>query len=97
VVSDQDGFYLVAKSVLSTNDEALDGFTMHPNPAGEQLQISTTNEPMSQIAIYSMLGKQILNVQVNNQTTATLDISGLTQGVYVVIIDNKTTKKLIKY
>jgi choice-of-anchor B domain-containing protein len=96
VISDQDGFYLVAPSTLSNNDQSLDGFAMYPNPAGDQLQITTANQPMSNIAVYSMLGKQLFNIQLNNQTSAQIDVSGLSQGIYMVVIDNKTTKKLIK-
>lgn len=96
VISDQDGFYLVAPSVLSTDEVSLDGFSIYPNPANDQIQITTANEPITEVVIYSILGKQVLSQKPNGQTAATVDISSLTSGVYLVVIDNKITKKLIK-
>ena len=47
------------------------------------------------VAVYDILGKQVLNKTVNNNT---LDVSGLTSGMYIMKVsqDNASiTKKLV--
>ena len=71
-------------------------FSIYPNPANNQLQISVLETGTTQsIKVYDMLGNQILSLPVENALT-TLDISNFASGVYFVSLNNNTTKKFIK-
>lgn len=86
----------VTSANLRVAQNAIEGLKMYPNPvSGNTLYItSTTNEEKS-IAIYDVLGKQVLSANVSDQA---LNVSSLKNGVYIVKITEagKTaTRKLI--
>lgn len=56
---------------------------IYPNPASTQLHIVSA-EPLQQIILYNVQGQQLYRLQVNNQTNATLDLSHLTPGIYLL-------------
>lgn len=81
---------------LSNNQfNEIAGFSMYPNPVSNgKLFISSDNNIEKTVAIYDLIGKEIINQTVTNE----LNISSLTAGVYVVKVteEGKTaTRKLI--
>jgi len=83
---------------LSTEEYLLTNSTvLYPNPAHNQILISSDSQ-LEKISIYSILGEKILE-QPSNQNETSLDVSFLSNGVYLVIIKNDNgssiTKKLI--
>ncbi len=83
--------------VLSTkNFDAVSGLKMFPNPlSGNILNITSDANASKTVAIYDVLGKQVLNTVVTNET---VNVSGLTSGVYIVKVteEGKTaTRKLV--
>ncbi len=83
---------------LSTEDYNLaKSAILYPNPAQNQIIISLDYQPKT-ISIYSILGEKILE-QSSNQNETSVDVSNLSNGVYLVNIksDNgvSITKKLI--
>ena len=74
----------------------IDGLTMYPNPSnGNTLYFTTFANAELDIQVYDVLGKQIINSKVLNNT---LNISNLNQGIYIVKIteEGKTaTRKLV--
>jgi hypothetical protein len=83
--------------VLSTkNFNTIDGLTMYPNPvSGNTLYINTTANAVKQVQVYNVLGKQVINTTVANNS---LNVANLTSGVYIVKIteEGKTaTRKLV--
>lgn len=86
----------VTSLVLSNNQfNEIAGFSMYPNPVSNgKLFISSDNNIEKTVAIYDLIGKEIINQTVTNE----LNISSLTAGVYVVKVteEGKTaTRKLI--
>jgi len=63
--------------------------SLSPNPANENEPININGGEFKTIQIYDMLGKEIYIEIVNNQ------IIGLSEGMYIVIIDNHFRFKLI--
>ncbi|WP_420378608.1 T9SS type A sorting domain-containing protein [Gilvibacter sp.] len=58
---------------------------MYPNPAGDELQIQwNANEPLEAITIFDITGKQVLNLELNQQTGLSVDVSELATGLYLV-------------
>lgn len=86
----------VTPLTLSTDEFASTGFNIYPNPvtSGVVNITSTSNEVIS-VTVYDILGKQVLNTQVENNT---LNVSSLNTGIYILNINqngNTSTKKLV--
>lgn len=81
--------------LASSSFTTIDGLNMYPNPAKNNLFIETALNSNITISIVNMLGKEVLNTTVVNNT---VNVSNLTSGIYIVKIteEGKTaTKKLI--
>ena len=82
--------------VLSANSfSQIDGLKMYPNPTKNNLFIETALNSDINVSIVNMLGKEVVNTKVVNNT---VNVSNLTSGIYIVKIteEGKTsTKKLI--
>ena len=68
---------------------------MYPNPTKNNLFIETALNSDINVSIVNMLGKEVVNTNVVNNT---VNVSNLTSGIYIVKIteEGKTsTKKLI--
>jgi hypothetical protein len=81
---------------LSVENVLLDAFSVYPNPTSTGFVniTSKTNETI-QVAVFDILGKQVLNNTVKNNR---LNVSNLTTGVYIMKISqngNIITKKLV--
>lgn len=76
-------------------NEVLD-FKIYPNPASDFITIESNNLKVSAIAIYDILGKQVLSQK--ELTDNQLDVSNLKNGIYFLNISangNSITKKVI--
>ena len=71
-------------SSLSVNDNTLSSLKMYPNPSTDVVTFKGLN-PINSITIYSQLGQKVLHVNPQEITT-TVDVSGLTSGIYMVTI-----------
>lgn len=92
-----DNILLTVNSLLSTNSFDVNTFKIHPNPANNILNIQAGSNVQS-VSVYNILGQEVLNRTLNN-TNATIDISSLNIGVYVIkaLIDgNVVSSKFIK-
>ncbi|MFC4738699.1 T9SS type A sorting domain-containing protein [Flavobacterium ponti] len=82
---------------LSTKTfDAIAGLSLYPNPvSGNVLNITSAANLDMNVAIFDVLGKQVINTKVTNNT---VNVSNLNAGVYIVKIteDGKTaTRKLV--
>ncbi|MGB1102873.1 MAG: T9SS type A sorting domain-containing protein [Crocinitomicaceae bacterium] len=78
------------------NDAAL--VSIYPNPSAGLFNI-TSDQKISEISIYNILGERITNYHFSDNRTAVLDIRALANGSYYMIIhinDTEIWKKLIK-
>lgn len=92
-----DAVALGTFSTLSTTSfDAISRLTMYPNPlSGNILNITSAANATKTVAIYDLLGKQVVNTTTTNQT---INVTALTAGVYIVKIteEGKTaTRKLV--
>ncbi len=76
------GFAKVNNGVAAVATATKNTVTAFPNPAGNVLNLASQNN-IEQISIYNMLGQNVLNTNVN-ATTATLNVSNLAPGVYIL-------------
>jgi len=86
----------LSELTLSTKNNQIQGFGMYPNPTSlGYITIASKNNAKMNVAIYDLLGKQVLNKTVTNNK---LDVASLTSGVYIMKVsqDNASvTKKLV--
>lgn len=68
---------------------------IYPNPARTELNLNLSNTETSDISISNILGQVLIHSENQNR----IDISSLTNGVYIIAITQgqfKQTQKLIK-
>ncbi len=92
-----DNIYLHKNTVLSTGSFAVSKVKLYPNPTSNVLNIASVGT-IQNIAIFNVLGQEVMN-KLANETLVSLDVSGLSAGVYVIktVIDGKVSStKFIK-
>ncbi len=86
---------------LSTADFENPNFILFPNPTHTFFQVGmqNSNENIQSIMITNVLGKTIKNIKDINSTEINIDVSDMSNGIYLVEITTesnlKTTKKLV--
>ena len=71
---------------------------IYPNPANSILNIQA-DYPINDLTIYNTFGQKIMLSQKQNSNKIQIDISGLPNGIYILTINNKssrTFRKIIK-
>lgn len=99
VISDiSRGFFLVRKSdgTMGVNDLNVDSFNIYPNPATTTAKIvSGRNAKIENVKLYSILGQEVLSKTDIGRKDYTIQLNGLSKGVYIVKINDSVSKKLI--
>lgn len=95
VISGDGGFTLVRDPNLATDSFLVNDFKMYPNPASDAVTITAKDEPLNAIAIYNVLGQKVLQYSFSDSISEKINISELNSGVYLVQINNSTSKRLI--
>ena len=83
--------------ILGFPENGLSEFSIHPNPAKDKLYISKTAQTENlKISIFNIEGK-LLNAQNTLfESQRSIDVSGLTSGIYFLHIEDENGKKEIK-
>jgi hypothetical protein len=87
------------EAVVLSNEDFNVSSVFISNPVNNQLTISGLTPNVKDIAVYSLLGKQVLAVQLNGETSLSLDTSALASGIYVVEMKGENasvSKKIVK-
>ena len=98
VVFDNYNFSASAADTLSNGQEVSlqdenNNLIAYPNPVENILNIQSYNKFINRILIYNTLGQQVMNNQGDFGLSASLDISDLKSGIYLVKVttfDNST-------
>lgn len=81
---------------LSNSEFKINGLKVYPNPVkNDNLYITSNSSKTKTVAVYDVLGKQVLNTTTSNNT---INIAALNSGVYILKITEggKTdTRKLV--
>lgn len=85
---------LVLGESLGVSENTLVNIKMYPNPATSVMVLQASQE-IASIQILNLLGKRVSFTSVNN-TTSSIDVSGLTAGSYIatVLFSNGNTQNL---
>ncbi len=92
------GNAVVSAQPLSVNEVVKARTAIYPNPTTNVLNIATDNGIVENVTIYNFLGQKVMEVPAA-QSTITLDVSALTNGIYIIntTIDGKeNTARFIK-
>lgn len=89
-----DNLYLHKNTTLGTDEFETAGFKVFPNPTNDVWNISSSNT-ISNVAVYDILGKQVLTLSPNSNE-ATINASSLRTGVYFARIEGVNGSKTIK-
>ncbi len=84
-------------ATLTIEENAIEGFTLYPNPVKDQLQLQA-QEAISKVTVYNLLGQKVLTVQPNVLSTA-IDMAALKTGMYVLkvqVADKISTYRVLK-
>ncbi len=100
IVSDiERGLFVLRSSdtpLLSTKDFELDNtFSLSPNPTSQSEVTIKGSSKITTIVVYSLLGKKLLTKNNINKDSVVLPITNLSNGIYLVKINNSASKKLI--
>lgn len=82
---------------LSNDEFTLAKSSIYPNPSNGLFTITSPTN-IDQIAIYSLVGKHIKTIVINDKETNEVNIEGLSSGIYLLEISNdfeKIWKKII--
>jgi len=86
-------FYIGDLTVGATEEEIISTFSVYPNPAKNTLTIKVENagNDILQFEIYNVIGEQVMNKKLSNTVSQNIDVSNLSEGVYIckLIVDGK--------
>lgn len=72
---------------LSTNEVLASEFSIYPNPAKDNITITSQDYDVTGVEVYNLVGGKVLEQsELNNDN---LDVSGLSKGVYILKINTK--------
>lgn len=88
-----DSLWDVVDNIEELENEV--SLSMYPNPANDYVTLKH-EQPMEYVSIYDLNGKLVKNVTLKAVTNATLDISDLKAGAYVVKVNGIGGETLVK-
>lgn len=90
-------FQLTVEATLGTEDLSFaQGVSIAPNPTQGTISIHSEFENITRISVVGITGKRLMDLDNVNLSTTTMDVSGLSNGIYFVVLNDKLTKKIIK-
>jgi len=90
-------FQVAVEVPLSVEENDLNsGLTLFPNPTNDKITVSSKNVTITSLQVVDMLGKQLWVSENMQVQTKTIDVSQFSNGIYFVVVNNQTSKKIIK-
>ncbi len=68
---------------------------VYPNPAAEQLTLENLLNRSQLVKVYDTYGREVYREQVLPQSTAQFNVSGWSNGLYILVTEDQQTLKLI--
>ena len=78
-----------SKITATTSTTISEQITLYPNPATEQLTISSNDEIILQVRIYDASGKLIRSIQGIKNHMADIEVASFASGLYHLIIQTR--------
>lgn len=90
-----EDYRVYVTDVAGRGDFGNNAISFHPNPVKDVLNLTHANGTIDSIAVYNLLGQQVLVAKAGSNTAA-VDMSGLAAGSYIVKAMSGDTVKTIK-
>ncbi len=108
MTNNSDSYAIVDLSSLTFIEETIDiqeqlsnnDIFIYPNPVADLLNINTTNSEeliKGKITILDVNGQVVKSEKVNNQKIAVINVSNLSQGIYLCKYSNNKETKTVKF
>lgn len=81
------------ETTTGVEDLEVQNFTLYPNPAKEFVNIQASEK--GKLYIYNSIGVLVKEIELNNNQQI-VDITDLNKGIYMIQINNKSTKLIVK-
>jgi hypothetical protein len=81
--------------ISSVSEPQAQTFSLYPNPAGNTVYINFM-QPVSLLSLYNLSGQLLVNLPVNNQSTAQLDVANLQAGIYLLKANSQTGTQITR-
>ena len=94
VISGEEGFTVVRDATLGLNNNEVIEFLIFPSPAKESISI-TSNTPIQNVEVFSILGQKVIDLNLSQNNTQTINTSSLPSGVYLLTINKNTTQRFV--
>lgn len=95
--SDNGGLFVVRKSgTLAVPENKVIEFSVFPNPASNVVNFTSAIQELHSIVLYDMMGKVLLTAKDLTGLTAQIDISALSQGIYLATVNDSISVQLLK-
>jgi hypothetical protein len=69
-------------------------FNIYPNPAVSEVKIQFNDADKKLVEIFNVLGKKVYSENINTNEVL-IDLTNFSKGVYIISINNSSTKKII--
>ena len=70
-------------------------FEIYPNPATSHINIKSEMTGKGEVGIYDMTGRLVKNVSVSDLSNATINLSDIEKGIYLININGKNEKVVV--
>ena len=70
-------------------------FNIYPNPATSHINIRSEKSGKADVCIYDMTGRLVKNISVSDISNATINISDIEKGMYIINVNGKNEKIVI--
>lgn len=93
------GLFIIRETGLLHSQENLisSDFKLEPNPASASIKVTTNQTILRTIEVFNVLGQRVKVLQPHESTLSkTFNIGDLSSGLYLIKVNNKTTKRFIK-
>jgi hypothetical protein len=87
-------FNLIVDSITGIADNAFSSLRLYPNPASSILTIENANG-IDSVSVTNTLGQKVFTKAVNS-STAQIDVSSLSKGIYFVTVASGNASKTVK-
>lgn len=97
-VANADGqLYRITDGTLGQQDNSyIQNIILTPNPASENVRISSRDLTIDSISIFSLLGKRVIQTEGIVSNSHTLSIAELASGLYITVVETNSGEKFVR-
>lgn len=81
-------------AIVNVEDMEKENITVYPNPATNNITVNTGSEEKALVEMFNLVGQKVYSENVVGTTT--INVSNMKAGVYMLRVNNHTTKVVVK-